>query len=186
MISGPAFSSRFHFGHCPISYQLTITDCPIGISDSTSPEPDRSSSSSPPQILETLSHLRQQTPTPSHLNPMPGSHPWSSSFPSLHGPNSGPQISFLFFFSSVLLGPHLQRMEVPRLGVQSALLLPAYTTATAMQDPSRICDLHHSSWQHQILEPLSEARDRTRNLMVPSQFVSTAPRWELQVPKFLA
>jgi len=29
-------------------------------------------------------------------------------------------------------------------------------------------DLHHSSWQHQILNPLSEARGRTRNLMVPS------------------
>ena len=31
------------------------------------------------------------------------------------------------------------------------------------------CDLHHSSWQHQIPNPLSEARDRTCNLMVPSQ-----------------
>ena len=28
--------------------------------------------------------------------------------------------------------------------------------------------LHHSSWQHQILNPLSEARDQTRNLMVSS------------------
>ena len=26
-----------------------------------------------------------------------------------------------------------------------------------------------SSWQHQILNPLSEARDRTCNLMVPSR-----------------
>ena len=30
-------------------------------------------------------------------------------------------------------------------------------------------DLHHSSWQLQILNPLSKARDRTQNLMVPSQ-----------------
>ena len=29
--------------------------------------------------------------------------------------------------------------------------------------------LHHSSQQHQILNPLSEARDQTCNLMVPSQ-----------------
>ena len=36
---------------------------------------------------------------------------------------------------------------------------PAYTTATAMQDPSHVCDLYHSSWQHQTLNPLSEARD---------------------------
>ena len=30
-------------------------------------------------------------------------------------------------------------------------------------------DLHHSSQRRRILNPLSEARDRTRNLMVPSQ-----------------
>ena len=42
-------------------------------------------------------------------------------------------------------------MEVPRLGVESELQLPAYITATAMQDPSRISDVHHSLWQSQIL-----------------------------------
>jgi len=71
----------------------------------------------------------------------------------------------LVFF--VFLGPHPQHMEVPRLGVESELQLPAY--ATAMPDPSHICDLHHKSWQRQILNPLSEARDWTHNLMVPSQ-----------------
>ena len=50
-------------------------------------------------------------------------------------------------------------MEVPRLEAELELRLPASTTATAMQDPSPICDLHHSSWQHQILNPLSEARE---------------------------
>ena len=60
-------------------------------------------------------------------------------------------------------------MEVPRLRVKSELWLPAYATATAMTDPSHICDLHHSSWQHQMLNPLSEVRDQARNLMVPSQ-----------------
>ena len=34
------------------------------------------------------------------------------------------------------------------------LQLPAYTTATAMQDPSRVWDL-----QHRILNPLNDARD---------------------------
>ena len=48
-------------------------------------------------------------------------------------------IYFLF------LGPHPQRMEVPRLGVQSELQLPAYTTATATQDPIPICDLRCST-----------------------------------------
>ena len=36
----------------------------------------------------------------------------------------------------------MQHMEVPRLGVESELQLPASTTATATPDLSRICDLH--------------------------------------------
>ena len=40
-----------------------------------------------------------------------------------------------------------------------------YTAATATPDLSRICGLHHSLWQCQILDPLSEARDRTHILM---------------------
>ena len=60
-------------------------------------------------------------------------------------------------------------MEVPRLGVKLELQLPAYTTATATRDPSRVCNLHNSSQQRGILNPLREARDRTRNLMVPSR-----------------
>ena len=59
------------------------------------------------------------------------------------------------------LGLHPKLMEVPRLGVKSELSLLAYTTATAMQDPSHICDLHHRSWQHRILNPLSKAWDWT-------------------------
>ena len=43
--------------------------------------------------------------------------------------------------------------------------LQAYTTATAMWDLSRVCDLHPSSGKCQILNPLSEARDQTRILM---------------------
>ena len=60
-------------------------------------------------------------------------------------------------------------MEVPRLGVELELQLPVYTTATAMQDPSHVCDLHHSSWQYQMLDPLRKARDRTCILMDASQ-----------------
>ena len=58
----------------------------------------------------------------------------------------------LFCFS----GPHLRHMEVPRLGVKSELQLPDCTTATTMKDPSRVCDLHHSSLQSRILNPLAE------------------------------
>ena len=53
---------------------------------------------------------------------------------------------------------HLWHKEVPRLGVKLELQLPAYTTTIAMLDPSIICDLHHSSQQHQILIPLRKAR----------------------------
>ena len=47
----------------------------------------------------------------------------------------------------------------------SELQLPVYTTATVMPDPSQICNLHHSSRQYQILNPLSNARVGTRILM---------------------
>ena len=56
-------------------------------------------------------------------------------------------------------------MEVPRLGVESDLQLPAYTTATTTWDPSHVCDTHHGSQQRPILNPLSEARDGTQMLM---------------------
>ena len=59
-------------------------------------------------------------------------------------------------------------MEVPRLGVELELQLLSYATATAMQDPSHVCDLHHSPQQCQIFNPLSKARYRTRNPLVPS------------------
>ena len=45
-----------------------------------------------------------------------------------------------FFWSSVFLGPQPWHMEGPRLGVESELQPPAYTTATAMRDLSHICD----------------------------------------------
>ena len=74
-----------------------------------------------------------------------------------------PQLSYLFFgflfsffFLFVFLGPYPRYMEVTSLGVESELLLLAYATATAMQDPS--CVFDYSSRQRWILNPLSEAR----------------------------
>ena len=52
-----------------------------------------------------------------------------------------------------------------RIGAVAA----TYSTITVMWDQNQVCDLHHSSRQCWILNPLSEARDGTRNLMVPSQ-----------------
>ena len=65
----------------------------------------------------------------------------------------------------LVLRPHLWHMEGPRLGAESEPQLPAYTTATAMPDPSRVCDVHHSSWECWIFNPLSKARDQTHVLL---------------------
>ena len=82
-------------------------------------------------------------------------------------------LSFCFF-----LGPHPWHMEVPRIGVELELQLPVYATATAMRDSSCIWDLHHSSQQHQMPNPLSEIKPTSSYILV--RFVSTEPQWERQ------
>ena len=72
----------------------------------------------------------------------------------------------LFLFVCFLRPLHV---DVPRLGLKSELQLLVYTTAIPMPDPSCICDPHHSSRQHQILNPLSEGRDCTHVLMDTSR-----------------
>ena len=68
-------------------------------------------------------------------------------------------------------------MEVPRLGVSSELQLLAYATATATRDLSCICDLHPSSWQRQILNPLRPGIEPTTSWFLVG-FISAAPRGE--------
>ena len=72
---------------------------------------------------------------------------------------------YYLFFLSFFLGPHPWHMEVARLGVESELQWLAFATAAGTQDLSHTCDLHQSSWQRQILNPLSQARDQTCILM---------------------
>ena len=71
--------------------------------------------------------------------------------------------SLIFFF---FLGPNPWCLEIPRLGVKSELQLQS--TATALQDLSCVCNLHHSSQQRWILNPQSKARYWTFNLMITS------------------
>ena len=52
-------------------------------------------------------------------------------------------------------------MEVPGQGIESEIELPTYATARATGDLSHVCDPYQSSQQLQILNPLSEAWDRT-------------------------
>ena len=71
-------------------------------------------------------------------------------------------------------------MEISRLRVESEQQLPAFTTAIAMQDPSHVCGLHHSSRQCRILNPLKEARNRTHILQILVRFITIEPQQELQ------
>ena len=50
------------------------------------------------------------------------------------------------------------------IGATAAGLYHSHSDARS----GHVCDLHHSSWHHQILNPLSEARDWTLILMDPS------------------
>ena len=79
---------------------------------------------------------------------------------------------YFLFFILFFLGPHLQHMEVPGPGVESKLQLPAYRTVTATLHLSCICDLYHISQHCRILNPLSEARDRTHILMGTNQVLN--------------
>ena len=62
------------------------------------------------------------------------------------------------------MGPQVQHTEDPRLGVKLELQLPAYITATATPDPRCICNLHQSSGQCWILNPLNKARESNLHL----------------------
>ena len=89
---------------------------------------------------------------------------WKEKEPAWRCPPPTPPLACYLFVCGFFWGGcflHPWHMEIPRLGLKSELQLPAYPTATATQDMSHICDLHHSSQQSQILNPLSEARDRT-------------------------
>ena len=82
--------------------------------------------------------------------PIPHPSPWGFLF----------ALWFLFFgfvLFCCFLGLNPRAMEGPRLGVKSELQLPAHTTATP--DPSRVCDLHHSSQQHRIFNPTDRSQE---------------------------
>ena len=62
-----------------------------------------------------------------------------------------PCLFILFINLFCLLGPHLRHMEVPRIGVESELQLPAYAPATATQDAQptkqgQELNLHPHGW----------------------------------------
>ena len=66
-------------------------------------------------------------------------------------------------------------MEVSRLGFELELQLLAYTIATETWDLSYVCDLHHSSRQGQILNPLREDRIESMSSWILVGFVTAEP-----------
>ena len=56
-------------------------------------------------------------------------------------------------------------MEVPGLGVELELQLPAYATPPVMADLNHICYLGCSLQHCQILNPVREVRTQTHNFM---------------------
>ena len=66
----------------------------------------------------------------------------------------------LFFFFALFLGLHLGHMEFPRQA-------RGRTGATAAS-----LDLHHSSWQSWILNPLIKARDQNC-ILLDHRFITT-------------
>ena len=121
-------------------------------------------------------HGKARSLTPS---PRPGIELASSSvlarFISAESQRKLPSMySFISLFF-VFLGLLLWHMEVPRLGYSRELSMLTYTTATAIQDPSRVCDLHHSLQQRWIPDPLSEAGIKPIFSWIRVGFVSAAP-----------
>ena len=102
---------------------------------------------------------------PGTLNP-PMPLPWCSQHRECH--HRSPLAFFFFCLFAFSMAESVAHGLSQARGLMGAV-------ATGLQQShsntgwSRICNLHHSSLQCQILNPLREARDRTRNLMVPSQ-----------------
>ena len=76
---------------------------------------------------------------------------------------------YLFYFYFLLFRAPFVAYGGSQAKGQIRAIAAGLATATAMQNVSRICDLHYRSWQRQILNPLSEARDWNRYLRIPSQ-----------------
>ena len=72
-------------------------------------------------------------------------------------------LSFFFFF-------FLLFRATPTAYVSSQARAQIGANITAVPDPSRVYDLHHSSWQCQIFNPLSKANFQIHVLMDTSWF----------------
>ena len=101
-------------------------------------------------------------------------HDWTDCFiqkdfvPSLFLFTLSPAFFFFFFCFWLFRAALVAYGGSKARGLIGAVAAGLHRSHT-MQDLSFVCDLQHSSWQHQILNPLSKARDQTCNLMVHSR-----------------
>ena len=88
---------------------------------------------------------------------------------------------FIYLLTYLLsfLGLRVWHVEVPRLGVKLEIQLLAYTTATAMWDLGRVCNLYHSSHNVGSLTHWVRPRIEPTSSWILVRFVSTAPQKEL-------
>ena len=108
-------------------------------------------------LCSTIHHSKSSPPHSLTNEPREGQRQSSEANMSL--PKSSP---FCLFFVFFMAAPATYGSSQPRVQIGAAAM------ATATQDPSHICKLHHSSQQCWILNPQSKARDRTLLLMVTS------------------
>ena len=89
-------------------------------------------------------------------------------------------LHMLVFFSRFFFFFFLFRAELMAYGSSQARgqirgIALAYSTATAMRDPSCICNQHHSSWQRWILTHLERPGIETASSWILVRFISTEP-----------
>ena len=84
---------------------------------------------------------------------------------------------FFFFFLPFRAAPEAYGDSQ----VESELHQPAYTTATATQDPSRVCSLHHSSQQHRILTCWVRPGIQPTSSWIQSGSLTSEPQRELPI-----
>ena len=96
---------------------------------------------------------------------------------------TGTLVSILFFkyyyYYFVFLGSCLQHMEVPRLGAELELQLPAYAPATATQDQSHFCNFTRAHGNTGSLTHWTRPGIKLASSHILVGFIIAEPQWEL-------
>ena len=90
--------------------------------------------------------------------------------------------SFGLIVCFCFLGLHPQHVEVPRLGVDRIRAAAAclHQSHSNIGSESHVCNLHRSSWQCQILNPLRRPGIEPISAWIPVGFLTTEPQWEMR------